>query len=240
MNKLCSRNTALATAVGRSGLRTDSLSASRGFLSLRCPCSFHPVPRSFQLSSSFSFALHPPALSLSRNRRHIGVPHSSSLSLSLSFKLTSFCLELRYCESPLRLRCLAHVLLLLRFSQWSRCLSVLIPPTVFIAPTLASYAASCNRDEQERAQNSPLVTSLFSRVAVPATEQISNKWDDCAKPRRFNYWCLVAAHRESRAVASLRSCRWYSFFSSISSLPSSENTHRYWRCSLYLFPWMPS
>jgi len=64
MNKLCSRNTALATAVGRSGLRTGSLSASRGFLSLRCPCSFHPVPRSFQLSFSFSFVLHPPALSM--------------------------------------------------------------------------------------------------------------------------------------------------------------------------------
>lgn len=184
-----------------------------------CPSLFS----SFFFSLSFAFALHLSALSvlktsLSRSRRRIRVSHSSSLSLSLSLslRLTSFHPELRYCKLPTCLYCLARFVSSSLQSMIPVRRSVLIPPASFIAPTLASYAASCSRGEPERARDSPLFTL---RVGVPATEQISNKWDGCAKPRRFNYWCLVAAHRESRttAPASFHSLALLPFFRLLSS-----------------------
>lgn len=127
MNKLCSRNTALATAAGpgTKWLRAGSLSASRGFLSLQYPRSLSYALFIFLLFFSYSFfflsSLHLYVLSmfnvsLSRSRRRIGVSHSSALSLSL--RLISFHPELRYCKLPTcLLHRLARSLFLRRFSQ---------------------------------------------------------------------------------------------------------------------------
>lgn len=165
--------------------------------------------------SCFASLLRNPCsrVSFSRSRRRTDVSRSSSLSLFLSVLSLLFLFVLNYVTANLRrVFAVSLALFLLRFSQWSRYVS---PSSFFPWSLLLASYANCSRGEPERARNSP----LFSRLGVPATEQISNKWDGCAKPRRFNYWCLVAAHRESRATASasLRSCRWYSSF-----LPSAS------------------
>lgn len=95
-----------------------------------------------------------------------GVPFSQSpthwrisfFSLSLSFSQASFHSELHYCKLPSCLHCLARSVSSSLQSMIPVCLSVLIPPAVFIAPTLAS----CSRGEPERARNSPLaLRSVF-------------------------------------------------------------------------------
>lgn len=236
MNKLCSRNTALATAAGRSGcapLVSQPLAV------------FSP----FDVLVLFILALF------------VFLP----LPLSLS---PSSCIPLRYPRSRGLFLAFAYLILLpflsfpYFFSSWTALVqtSDVFPlsrsfrfffasvndPGVSLCPhssckLYCAHARELCRGEPERARDSPLFTL---RVGVPATEQISNKWDGCAKPRRFNYWCLVAAHRESRATApSLVSlAATPSFLPSPLFLPQRTLTTRLmrWRCSLYLLSWMPS
>lgn len=56
-------------------------------------------------------------------------------------------------------------------------------------------------------------SSLGLRAGVPATKQISNKWNGCAKPRRFNYWCLVTAHQEWPQPRFIRVAVFFPFLS---------------------------
>lgn len=147
MNKLCSRNTALATAAGRSGCAPVVSQPLAVFPPFDVLILFVPFLALFIFLLLFSPSLLSRVsllsmfeMSLSRSRRRIRVSHSSSLSLSL--RLTSFHPELRYCKLPTCLHCLARFVSSSLQSMIPVSLSVLIPPASFIAPTLASYAAA--------------------------------------------------------------------------------------------------
>lgn len=178
MNKLCSRNTALATAAGRSGCApvvSQPLAVFSPFdVLVRFTLSF--VLFIFLLLLSLSLfcisVLSMLKVSLSRSRR-IGVSHSSSLSLSL--RLTSFILN--YVTANFR-----NVSPLFR----SLCFffASVNDPGVSLRPhsTRGLYyvhALELRRELQPRrarAGEEFLARYLaLHSVGVPATEQISNK-----------------------------------------------------------------
>lgn len=219
---------------------TGSLSASRGFSPFGVLVCFIPsLFSSFFLCPLFHSCLastprYPcsrASFSRSRTRRtdvsrFFFLLFLSNLSYFFSFWTTSTA-NLR------RVFAVSLALFLLRFSQWSRYVS----PSSFFPRSLLRQRSRAAATASPSAHGIP--RSLSRSSVESATEQISNKWDGCAKPRRFNYWCLVAAHRESRvaALSSLRVAGTLPFFRLLLSsfLGKHSSLLTRWQCSLYLF-----
>lgn len=159
MNKLCSRNTGLATAAGRSA--HGSL-WPRGFLSLRHPRSFRPA----SLAPSFFFSFfyrhtsrrYPcPRVSLSCSRRHrrtIVSPPFFSLFLS---GLVLSCKPCHYESSAVSL---VPRFFLASVNDSGVCSSSFLLRSL-LRPRLRVTPRCLQPAESERARNSPLATSLL-------------------------------------------------------------------------------